>query len=88
MTMYSHKCSICGNNFFSTLLIDFFCFKCFGQVARTLSLQTASSSSSATIPQGGGTLAASFFQPPRASDVKARGVTYINGVYKFREEYR
>jgi hypothetical protein len=46
------------------------------------------SSSSAVMPRNGASLAAGFLRQPRAADVTAREVTYNNGVWKFREEYK
>jgi hypothetical protein len=40
------------------------------------------------IPEGSVALAAAFFKQYRGSDVKAREVTYKNGQFRFREEYR
>jgi hypothetical protein len=90
MAIYTHRCRTCGRKYSSAYSVGYKCADCINgsQALQRVSYQRDSGSSAAVIPRASGALAASFFNQPRSSDVKARQVTYKNGEYTFREEYR
>ena len=101
MIIYTHRCRICGKKYVSTRSVGYKCADC---ISQSQALQRVSfprdsfrhrdgfqreiGISSGVIPRGSGALAAAFFKQPRGSKVKVREVTYKNGEFIFREEYR
>ena len=98
MATYIKYCRNCDRKFATELSYRARCADCTGSsLAMTLhrdvkkeshAYRDTSSSSSAVMPRNGAALAAGFLRQPRSSDVSAREVTYKNGEWKFREEYR